>query len=98
MLASGTQDRGFQPGRNRRIFFRKGSKAVGPLRLRGSRIDKAKFSRPFLARSFPFSLIEDSVRPERLGALPREGRTLRPERFGALPRGGRTLGAVRVPL
>jgi hypothetical protein len=42
MLTSGTQDRGFKPGRSRRIFFfgrknpqhaflRKGSKAVGPV-------------------------------------------------------------------
>jgi hypothetical protein len=38
-----------------------------PLRLRWSRIDKTKFDRPFLARSFPSSLIKGSILPERLG-------------------------------
>jgi hypothetical protein len=43
------------------------------LQLCGSRINKAKLSRPFLARSFPSSLTEGSVRPERFGASPMRG-------------------------
>jgi hypothetical protein len=68
-----------------------------PLLLRGSRIDKAKLSRPSLARSFPPSLIEGSVRPEQFGALPR-GRGPH-TRSGSehSTREGRTLRAVRGP-
>jgi hypothetical protein len=86
MLASGTQDRGFKADRSRRIFSGvKNPKLWVPCRRFAARYDYVEVEsiRPFLARSFPSSLIEGSILPERFGALPREGRTL---------------GAVRVPL
>jgi hypothetical protein len=109
MLASGTQAVGFFSGvkNPKHAFLRKGSKAVGlvsyiygtlkiPCCFRGSRDRQGQISRPFLARSFPPSRIEGSVRPGQFEVPPRgAGRTL-----GVVwghPRNGRTLRAVRDP-
>jgi hypothetical protein len=104
MLASGVAGSnpaeavGFFPGvkNPEHAFLRKGSKAVGPVSYIYGR--QGQSSRPFLARSFPPSLIEGFVRPEQFEALPRGSGPHARSGSGLSTRESRTLGAVRGPL